>query len=103
MAIADVAYSLNAGKSADVDAAVAAATGLKLVGFAAKSAAGAAFEIVHGATADGGDAIVPIELTTEVRSAVGWFGDEGIPVANGLSINRTSGTFDCTLFYKTLP
>lgn len=100
--IADISYDLNAGKSADVDAAVAAVTGLRLMGFAAKSAAGAVFEIVHGATADGGDAIVPIDLPAN-GNLVGWFGPGGIPVPNGLSLNRTLGTFDCTLFHKTLP
>lgn len=103
MAIADVSYDLNAGKSANVDAAVAAATGLKLVGFAARSSGAAVFSIVHGATGAGGDAIIPVEFTAQCSTLAAWFGDEGIPVPNGLSLLRTSGTFDCTLFYKTLP
>jgi hypothetical protein len=99
--IADVSYDLNAGKSADVDAAVAAAAGLRLVGWVARSTAGATLEIVHGATADGGAAVVPIELPATGMSS-GWLA-EGIPMPNGISINRSAGTFDCTLFYKVLP
>lgn len=96
----DISYDLNAGKSADVDAAVAAAAGLRLMGYAARSAAGAVFEIVHGATADAGDAIIPVGLAAAVGETR-WLG-EGIPVPNGISLNRASGTFDCTLFYKTI-
>lgn len=106
MAIADVQYDINAGISADVDAAVAAATGLKLVGFACReSAAGAAaatFVIAHGATGNGGDQVIPVELAAN-ESKSGWYGDEGIPMANGISLNVLAGTVDVTLFYKTLP
>lgn len=104
--IADVSYDLNAGISADVDAAVATATGLRLVGFACResagSAAAAAFDIVHGATGDGGDKVIPVELAANESKGPIWFAD-GIPMEDGISINVVSGTVDVTLFYKTLP
>lgn len=98
--LADVTYALNAGKSADVDAAVAAAAGLRLMGYAATSAAGAVLAIVHGATGASGDSVIPINIAANGNPSA-WF-PEGIPMANGISLDRVSGTFDCTLFYKTV-
>ena len=95
--------SVNAAKTADVDAAVAATAGLTLVGFAAReahaTAAVATFRIVHGATGAGGTAIIPVELSAN-ESTSDWF-EDGIAVPSGLSIDHIAGTFDCTLFYVT--
>lgn len=97
-------YDLNAGLTADADAAVAAATGLRLMGFAARESAGspavATFQIVHGATGASGDAIVPVELAAN-GSTFQWFGPQGIAVADGISIDHVAGTVDVTLFYIT--
>lgn len=95
---------VNAGKAADVDAAVAAAGGLRLMGFAAReSAAGAAvatFSIVNGATANGGTVMVPVELLPN-ESAREWYGPDGIRATDGLSIDVGAGTVDVELFYIT--
>lgn len=96
---------VNSNVGADVDAAVAAAAGLRLVGFACREMAGtaavAAFIIVHGATGAGGTAVVPVELAAnESRSE--WFGPEGIACPNGISIDWLAGAVDVHLFYKTV-
>lgn len=99
-----MSYDLNAGISADVNAAVAAATGLTLLGYAARESAGSAaaatFRIVHGATADGGDAIIPVEVAANGSTGFVPVGS-GVPCPNGLSIDVLAGTIDVTLFYST--
>lgn len=96
----DVNYSLNPATVADVDAAAAATPGLRLMGYVASSAAGAVCAIVHGATGAGGDAVIPLNLAAG-GNPNGWF-TNGIPMPNGISIDRVSGTFDLTLFYNTI-
>lgn len=90
---------------ADADAKVAAAPGLRLVGFAcresAATAAVAAFNIVRGATVAGGTVLVPVELAAN-GSMSDWFGPEGIDASTGLSIDWIAGTVDIVLFYKTV-
>lgn len=95
-------YDVNAAVTADVDAAVAAASDLRLMGFAARESDGtpavATFQIVHGATGAGGDAIIPVELAASA-STFQWFGPQGIAVADGISIDHVAGTVDVTIFY----
>jgi hypothetical protein len=100
-----VSFDVNNSASADVDAAVAAATGLRLMGFSCRESAGsaavAAFNIKHSATGGAGTQIVSVELAAN-GSLTQWFGPQGIDVAtSGLSLERAAGTFDCTLFYLT--
>lgn len=96
---------VNSAIVADVDAAVPAAAGLRLVGFAcresAAAAAAATFIIVHGATGAAGTPIVPVELAAN-GSYSAWFGPEGIATANGISIDWIAGTVDVHLFHKTV-
>lgn len=96
---------VNAAVAADVDAAVAAVANLRLVGFACKESAvtpaAASFNIVHGATGAGGTVVVPVKLAAS-ESKSQWFGDSGISVANGLSIDWIAGTSDIVLFHKTV-
>lgn len=96
---------VNDALAADVDAAVAAAAGLRLVGWAARESAGAAavatFRIVHGATVAGGTTVVPVELAAN-GFASAWYGPEGIAVPNGLSIDVIAGTVDVELFTKVV-
>jgi hypothetical protein len=100
-------YDLNAGITADVEPAVAAVSGkrLVLVGYSCRESAGspavAALNIVNGAAVSGGDAIIPIELAAN-GSEMKWFGPEGIATPDGLSIEVVAGTVDITLFYKQL-
>ncbi len=98
-------YDVNAAGTADVDAAVAAHGDLRLVGYAIKESAAtpaaAAVEIVAGATANGGDAIIPITLLPgESTRDMNINDGEGIKVPGGLSINRSAGNTTVVLFYK---
>jgi hypothetical protein len=98
-----VTVEINAGVTADVDAAVAAANNLVLMGYTASENAGAVagFDIVNGATGNAAGKIVYVALPAN-GSAWGWFGDRGIPCPLGLSINDQGGTFNVALYYKTL-
>lgn len=98
-----VSYDVNAGIAADVEPAVVAATGLRLMGYAAREShattpAAAAVNIVHGATVAGGDAIVPVELAAD-SSKSEWFGPQGIDVEDGISIEVVAGTVDVVLYF----
>lgn len=96
--------AVNTAIAADVDAAVAAAAGLRLVGFAAResasTAAAATFIIVHGATA-AGTKLIPVELAAD-QSTRDFFGPDGIACPDGISIDWIAGTVDVNLFYKTV-
>jgi hypothetical protein len=96
---------VNSGILADVEPAVAAATGLRLTGYSCRESAGtpavAAFNIVNGATVAGGTQIAVIELAANASETVS-FGDSGIDAANGLSIDVVAGTVDVNLFYKVV-
>ena len=102
---AAASVDVNDGITADVDAAVAAATGLRLMGYACRESdgtpAGATFRIIHGATASGGTVVVPVELAAN-ESKSQWFGPDGIDVASGISIDWIVGTVDVELFHKTV-
>lgn len=101
-----VSVDVNAALVADADAAVAASTNLRLLGYSCKeSAAGAAvatFRIMHGATVAGGTEVATQELAANASETV-WFGDDGIACANGISIDWIAGTVDVTLYYTTSP
>ena len=56
--------------------------------------------VVHGATGAGGDSVIPINIAANGNPSA-WF-PEGIPMPNGISLDRISGTFDCTIFTKTI-
>ena len=104
-AMAAASVDVNDGITADVDAAVAAATGLRLMGYACRESDGtpavATFRIIHGATASGGTVVVPVELAAN-ESKSQWFGPDGIDVASGISIDWIVGTVDVELFHKTV-
>lgn len=95
---------VNSAITADVDAAVAAASGLRLMGFAAKESAGspavASATIVRGATGAGGTAIYPIKLAASGAISA-WFGPHGIDCTTGISIDWIAGQLDCHLYYAT--
>ena len=96
---------VNAAITADVDAAVAAQAGLRLVGFSTKESAGtpaaATAVIVHGATGAAGTAVSYINLAAS-GSETKWLGD-GIDCSSGISINWLKGRLDVALFYKVVP
>jgi hypothetical protein len=96
---------VNAAVAADVEPAVAAAAGLRLVGWAAResdgTAAVATFRLMNGATVSGGTLLVPVELAAN-ESEGAWYGPEGIDSANGISIDHIAGTVDIVIYHKTL-
>lgn len=89
--------------AADADAVVAAAAGLRLLGYSVKEvgAAAASFEIVNGATGAAGALLIPVALVAdEVRTV--WLGHQGIASAAGLSVDHLAGTFDIVLYHSTV-
>jgi hypothetical protein len=96
---------VNEGISADVEPAVAATAGLRLVGWSMRESAGTAavatFRIMHGADVSGGSGIVTVELAAD-GSAGDWYGPEGILCTNGITIDRIAGTADVYIYHKTL-
>lgn len=104
-AATSASVDVNALIVANVDAAVAAATGLRLMGYSAKESAAvpaaATFIIVDGATGAGGTAVVNVNLALSA-SETRWFGPDGISCANGISIDWLTGRFDVELFYKVV-
>ena len=101
----DISYDLNVAVAADVEPAVAADAGLRLMGWECREADGtpaaAAFNIVHGAAVSGGAKVVPVELAAN-ESKGRWYGDGGLPFASGITIEHVAGTFEVTLFYKVV-
>lgn len=96
---------VNTGISADVEPAIAAATGLRLIGYSCRESAGtpavAAFNLVHGATVAGGSNVIAVELAANASETV-FFGDAGIDCANGISIDVVAGTVDVNVIYKVV-
>ncbi len=96
---------VNAAVAANVEAAVAAATNLRLMGYSCRESDGspavATFRIFHGATVAGGTAVVVIELAANASETV-WFGPDGIDMASGISVDHIAGTFDVNLFHSTI-
>jgi len=95
--------NVNTGVAADVNAAVAAVSELRLMGYSAKETAvipaAASARIVHGATGAAGTAVVNINLTASESKTV-WFGPSGIAMPNGISIDWITGQLDIDVYYK---
>jgi len=96
---------VNAAVTANVDAAVAAQAGLRLMGFSAKESAGipaaATFTLVHGATVGGGTNVAYQNLALS-GSNTEWFGPDGIACPDGISIDWLTGQVDVCIFYKVV-
>lgn len=93
-----------AAAAVNTDAAVAAAPGLRLMGYSIKETAGVAaqFEVVHGATGAGGAGLGADHNLAANGDVAKWFGPAGIKVPNGLSVKRTAGTAKVALYTKSL-
>ena len=93
---------LNLAIGADVDAAVAAVAGLRLLGYSVRESHGTAaiatLSIVNGATGAAAGKIVFIELAANKSETV-WFGPQGIACPLGLSVDWVAGLADLTLHY----
>lgn len=96
-------YTVSA-KAADVEPAVAAAGGLRLMGWSIRESAGsedvATVRIMNGATVTGGTAVANIELAASA-SETEWAWP-GIDCRNGISIDRIAGTFDICIYYAIM-
>jgi hypothetical protein len=96
---------VNAAVGANVDAAVAATPGLRLMGYSAKESAGtpaaATFSIVHGATGAAGTSVVHQNFAASGSNSE-WFGPDGIACPNGISIDWLTGAVDVNIFYKVV-
>lgn len=102
---AAASVDVNAAVIADVDAAVAAQAGLRLMGYSAKESAvvpaSATFGVVHGATGAGGVVVIHQNFAASGSNSA-WFGPDGIACPNGISIDWLTGRVDVTLFYKVV-
>ena len=107
--MADLASAIqhdeNNAVDADVDAAVAAAVGLRLMGYSAREADGtpaaASFNIKHAATGAAGTVLACVELEASKGDHM-WFGPQGLDAADGISIDDIGGTYDVTLYYQII-
>lgn len=99
-------YVVNEAVVADWDAAVAADKGLVLLGYSCHESDGtpavATIHIVEGATGAGGDQVASVKLAANAAKTI-WFGDRGIAVPGGLSVDWVEGTLDIVLYYKVMP
>lgn len=95
-----ITYITKTSITSDQDAVVESNSGLRLIGYSCREAAGSAasFNIVDGATGSGGTQVVAVELAANT-SETKWFGSEGLKIDNGLSIDVNSGTLDVTLYF----
>jgi hypothetical protein len=87
----------------NVDAAVAANPGLRLLGYSIKETAGAPaeFEIVQGATGAGGTGLGAHQVLAANANAQSWMPD-GIKVPGGISVRRVAGTAKLAITTKVV-
>jgi hypothetical protein len=84
-------YTITNKVAATTDeAGVAAAAGLRLMGYsiAERAASAATVDMTHGAAAG---TVINYENIAASSSVARWFGPQGIPVPNGVWIERVSG------------
>tara|TARA_Y100000310_G_C20407441_1_gene680319 strand:+ start:291 stop:629 length:339 start_codon:yes stop_codon:yes gene_type:complete len=95
---------VNAGITADVEPAVAAASGLRYLGLSIRESDGtpavATVKIYNGATVAGGTEIDIVELAAN-GSDEHWFWP-GIDAADGISIEVIAGTVDVNVYHNTV-
>lgn len=94
----------NLAVSADVNAAVAAATGLRLLGYTWRETAAGAFNfrLVNGPTVAGAVNFIANVRGAADTSGFQWIGWPGIPADSGITIDHIAGTFDLQIFYGVL-
>lgn len=84
-------------------ALVAAATGLKLMGFSVREqtdAAEASFNLRNGD--DDADPLVFVVNLLQNESRSEWFGPDGLDCADGIFLEVLSGTIDLVVHHKTV-
>lgn len=92
--------------TADVNAAVAAQAGLRLMGYAIKESAStpaaAAVTLLHGATVGAGAGLGAEHDLASNGEVFRWFGGDGISIPNGISVDRASGTTTIAIWTKVI-
>ena len=83
---------------ADVDAAVAASVGLRLIGWNALATVTGSFRIKNAATGAAGTRLASGGAVAG-ESIGEWYGPKGLPAPDGLSIDWILGTWDIDLYY----
>lgn len=95
----------DAGTVANTDQALAAAAaGTRLMGFSARETtgtAGALFQVRHGTT-NSDPVLVTVSLGAG-ESAREWYGPDGLAAANGIWLERVTGTIHVIGYAKVLP
>ena len=85
--------------------AVAAGKFLRLIGFSvgedAGTAAAAEIKIFNG-TSTGGEVVVPACNLAADGFGTFWYGPDGIPCANGIYLNRVTGTTEVVIYYSNV-
>lgn len=90
-------YTTIAAGTGD-EVGIAAAAGLRLMGYSIKETAGAVATLLlrHGVVVGG--AVMAAENFAAAGSETRWFGPQGIPISGGVFIERLTGTTAVTLW-----
>ena len=88
----------NSAIVADVDAAVAASVGLRLIGWNALATVTGSFRIKNAATGAAGTRLASGGALAG-ESIGEWYGPQGLPAPDGLSIDYILGTWDIELYH----
>jgi hypothetical protein len=90
MIVGNYTYTTIAAGTGD-EAGIAAAAGLRLMGYSVRETAGSAatLNLCHGT--DGTTVMAPINLASAGSDAQ-WFGPQGLPCDSGVWVERLTGT-----------
>lgn len=91
-------------KAADSEAFLAGTKARRLVAITYREAAGAGaeFKLLHGAAVSGGVQIFAAVLAANASGSA-FFGQNGVSIPNGLTLDRVSGTIDVISFWYDEP
>lgn len=96
--------SSHVAVASNVNAAVAATKGLRLMGYTLHEASGGPapveMHLVNGATVAGGTPVSVAKVPVD-GSDKAWFGPNGVDCRNGISIEAVAGSMDIVIYYKT--
>lgn len=102
MALVDQLTTTNKSAGTGDEAGVAAATGLRLMGYSIKETAGAVATVsLHNGTSGSATALAYVNLAA-AGSVTEWFGPQGIPAESGVWIERLTGTTAVILHTKVV-
>ena len=100
MALPEIQITTVLAIGADVEPALAGAKNRRLAGFAIRESAAAAAvgRLLHGATVTAGRQFYAATYAASARDSM-WFGEKGLGIPNGVSVDWVSGAFDLTLVW----